>query len=130
MRLANVVGADSLAPALRRDAPVELHRYADGRGPQRSYLSAGDLLGIFRHLALAAKGTVPKVLNVASVSAIGMEELALAAGKKITWFPAPVDAVQSVTLDLSKLMAAFPEAELLQTAEALVGEWASLEAQQ
>jgi len=126
LRLANVVGADSLAPALTGDAPVFLDRFKDGLGPQRSYLAAGDLLQVILQLAKAKP--VPKVLNVASVASVGMEDMAKAADKEIVWRPAPDTAVQNVTLDISKLIAAFPDLQRQETADDLIADWRALEA--
>lgn len=125
LRLANVIGADSLAPALKGTKPVHLDRFEDGYGPRRSYLGATDLLQVILNITKAQ--TVPKVLNVASVASIGMEEIARAAGKDITWQPAPNTAVQNVTLDISKLIATFPGLPRTDTAAELVADWHALE---
>lgn len=126
LRLANVVGADSLAPALMGDAPVCLDRFDDGLGPQRSYLAAGDLLQLVLRLTKAE--SVPKILNVASAASVGMEEVSKAAGKDIVWRPAPETAVQNVTLDISKLIGSFPDLPRQETADALIADWRALEA--
>jgi len=128
LRLANVVGADSLAPALKGKSPVVLDRFEDGLGPHRSYLAPGDLFQVLLHLAQAEDEAVPGVLNVASVASVGMEDLARAAGKEIVWRPAPDTAVQNVTLDISKLIAAFPDMQRQQTAADLIADWRALEA--
>ncbi|MEL7258660.1 MAG: SDR family NAD-dependent epimerase/dehydratase, partial [Pseudomonadota bacterium] len=120
------VGADSLAPALTGDAPVYLDQFENGLGPQRSYLAAGDLLQVILQLAKAKR--VPKVLNVASVASIGMEDIAKAADKEIVWRPAPETAVQNVTLDISKLITTFPDITRQETAGDLIADWRALEA--
>ena len=60
------VGADSLAPGLTGDAPVRLDRFADGGGPVRSYIAAGDLLRVFIKAGRPAPRKLPPVLNVAA----------------------------------------------------------------
>ncbi|WP_338548212.1 NAD-dependent epimerase/dehydratase family protein [Roseovarius phycicola] len=125
LRLANVIGADSLAPALKGTKPVHLDRFGDGHGPRRSYLGATDLLRVI--LKMTNAQAVPKVLNVASVASVGMEDIARAAGKDITWQPAPETAVQNVTLDISKLIAACPGLSRTGTAADLVADWHALE---
>ena len=129
LRLANVVGADSLAPALRRDAPVELHRFPDGAGPLRSYVAAGDLMHIIRGLAALAPSALPGVLNVASPRPVGMEDLARAAGRAINWHPAPATAVKEITLDARKLLNLLPDTRLLSAPQELIADWLELESE-
>ncbi len=109
LRLANVVGADSLAAGLLGNAPVTLDRFADGAGPRRSYIGAGDLAAVFTALARSPAEHLPAVLNVAAHEPIAMQDLIAAAGKRITWRDAPDTAVQEVTLDTSALKRLLPD---------------------
>ena len=98
LRLANVVGADSLAPALQGNGPVSLTRFGDGRGPLRSYVAPGHLLDIFIALANVAPSALPPVLNVAASDPVEMQTLAEAAGKRVAWKPVTPADHQRVTL--------------------------------
>lgn len=108
LRLANVVGADSLAAALRDTAPVTLDRFADGRGPLRSYIGAGDLANVLAALARQSADRLPGILNVAAHAPIAMQDLIEASGNNILWRDAPAQAVQEVTLDTSALKRLLP----------------------
>ncbi|WP_397541510.1 NAD-dependent epimerase/dehydratase family protein [Roseovarius salis] len=129
LRLANVVGADSLGPALLSAGPVVLDRFEDGRGPLRSYAAPGDLLAVLCGLARLAPGRLPAVVNVASPVPTSMAALARAAGRNITWRHAPGTAVQEVTLDTGLLASLLPDAEFRTTAEQQIADWKSLETQ-
>lgn len=128
LRLANVVGADSLAPALRGDGPVRLDRFADGGGPMRGYIAAGDLLRVIRALAALTPRTLPTVVNVAAPASVGMAALARAAGHDIIWRPAPATARQIVTLDTARLGRLLPDMRFLSTPAGLIADWRTLEA--
>jgi UDP-glucose 4-epimerase len=128
LRLANVMGADSLAPSLRGTGPVALDRFADGRGPLRSYIAASDLLQVLCRLAALPHDALPPLLNVAAPAPIGMDALARAAGRPIAWRPAPETAVPVVTLDTGRLTGLLPGMDFRRSAEHLVADWRSLEA--
>jgi len=86
LRLANVVGADSLAAALRdRTRPVTLDRFADGTGPHRSYVAPGDLARIFAALMDLPAGQLPDILNIAATHPVAMSDLVRAAGQEPVW---------------------------------------------
>lgn len=127
LRLANVVGADSLAPALRRNDPVRLDRFAAGGGPIRSYIAASDLLSVLAGLSLVDPKRLPPVLNVACPVPIAMKDLACAAGRTIEWVDAPAHAVHEVTLDASELCGLLPGQKFISTAKAMVADWRALE---
>lgn len=120
LRLANVVGADSLAAALRATAPVTLDRFDDGRGPLRSYIGAGDLANLLTALARLPADALPRVLNVAAHRAIAMQGLIVACGNPIHWREAPATAVQEVTLDTGALKRLLPALDIENDAVALV----------
>ncbi len=122
LRLANVVGADSLAVALAGNAPVTLDRFADGHGPMRSYIGASDLLRVLCGLAHADIKTLPNALNIAAPGPVAMQDLARAAGKEVVWRPAPAEAVQEVSLDTKRMQALLPEIRPTADAKALVAD--------
>lgn len=131
LRLANVVGADSLAPALAaQDTPVRLDRFADGAGPLRSYIAPGDLADVLLSLSRLAPDDLPDVLNVTAPEPVSMESLVRAAGRPLIWQDAPETAVQSVTLDGTRLARLFRFMYLRRTAERMIEDWHTLETAQ
>lgn len=129
LRLANVVGADSLAPALTRtDAPVMLDRFADGGGPVRSYVAPGDLADIIMALVALPPDQLLPCLNVTAPIPVSMESLAQAAGRPVIWREAAASAVQTVTLDGSRLARLFPFLYPKTTADQMIEDWRTLEA--
>lgn len=128
LRLANVVGADSLAPALApsNDTPVKLDQFPDGRGPMRSYISPGHLARVLTSLAILPPDSLPEVLNVAAFDPVGMSDLAHAAGKDIHWSDAPATALQTVTMDVSRLASLLPDLSLRKSAEDMISDWQAL----
>lgn len=128
LRLANVVGADSLAPALRpRDDPVILDRFASGHGPLRSYIAPGDLARVLAALALLPPETLPSCLNVTAPRPVRMQALAKAAGRPVRWRPAPDGAVEQVTLDASVISSLLPAFDWRRTAAEMFADWQALE---
>lgn len=126
LRLANVVGADSLAVALAGNAPVTLDRFADGHGPMRSYIGASDLLQVLCGLADPDIDTLPDALNIAAPEPVAMQDLASAAGKDVVWRPAPAEALQEVSLDTKRMQKLLPEIRLNADAKALVADLSAL----
>ena len=127
LRLANVVGADSLAPALRDTAPVTFDRFKDGRGPLRSYVAMGHLARVLTALCTIPRQSLPAIINVASPKPVEMQALAEAAGKPILWQPAPDTALQRVTINASQLAHLLPEIDPLTTAQDMITDWQQLE---
>lgn len=127
LRLANVVGADSLAPGLRGTGPVGMDRFADGGGPIRSYIAPGDLLQVLLALSALPPARVPPVLNVAAPRPVRMDDLVRAAGLSLAWRPAPQTAVHEVSLDTARLQNLLPGVVTRDTAAAMVADWAGLE---
>ena len=110
LRLANVVGADSLAAALA-GGPAALDRMG-GAGPVRSWIGAAALLDAAR--ALAAMAAPPVVVNLGQDPPLAMGALLAAAGREVVWRDGPSGAAPVATMDLSRLMegpAATPPAE-------------------
>ena len=130
LRLANVVGADSLAPALRGGGPVRLDQFGDGTGPLRAYIGAGGLARVLDALAALSVPDLPPVLNIALPGPLGMEDLARAAGKTVLWQRPPAHAVQRVTLNTQRLQRLLPGLEIRKTATELIAEWAALESRE
>lgn len=128
LRLANVVGADSLAPALLpQDTPVILDRFATGHGPQRSYIAPGDLARVLAALALLPPETLPTCLNVTAPNPVTMQALAQAAGRPVSWRPAPEGAVEKITLDAGVLLSLLSALDWRVTAAAMIADWQALE---
>ncbi len=123
LRLANVVGADSLAPALTTQGPVRLDRFENDAGPLRSYLSPGDLVRILSALSALPVADLPDILNVATPDPVAMADLARAAGQDIEWQPAPDGATQIVTLKAQRLTRLLPQISLHRTAEDMIADW-------
>ena len=128
LRLANVVGADSLAPGLRGAGPVAMDRFEDGGGPIRSYIAPGDLLRVLLGLADLPPERLPGTLNVAATAPVRMEDLVAARGLDLDWRPAPPTATHEVSLDTARLSKILPGAIRHETAEGMVADWAALEA--
>ena len=123
LRLANVVGADSLAPALTRDGEVRLDQFPNGDGPTRSYIGAKDLAVVILALTRCAPDRLPSVLNVAAPEPVSMSALARAAGKKIVWQPAPPQAVARVTLNTDRLRTLLPHVSVTSDPAVLIEDW-------
>lgn len=128
MRLANVVGADSLAPGLAGHGPVAMDRFPGGGGPRRSYIAASDLLRILAGLAALPAGGLPAVLNVAAPDPVDMDALVRAAGLKLAWRPAPKTAIPELTLDTGRLTRLLPRLSYRTGATDMVADWKELEA--
>ncbi|MEQ8897751.1 MAG: NAD-dependent epimerase/dehydratase family protein [Roseovarius sp.] len=128
LRLANVVGADSLAPGLRGAGPVGMDRFEDGGGPIRSYIAPGDLLRVLTGLADLQPDDLPDTLNIAAPAPVRMEDLVGARRLDVDWRPAPPSATHEVSLDAARISALLPGAIRHQTAAAMVDDWAALEA--
>ena len=130
LRLANVVGADSLAPALRGDGPhdvVHLDQFTDGGGPVRSYIAPGHLLHALCSLSQLPPQALPPILNVTSPTPVAMADLMHAADRPFTWRPAPSTATQHVTLSGEMLTALLPQVFPLTSAAEMIESWQELE---
>lgn len=127
LRLANVVGADSLAPALAKGGEVTLDQFADGRGPIRSYIGATDLLGVLKRISDTETKPMPRVLNIAAPGPVAMEDLVLAAGRQVLWRPAPDSAIKEVSLDVGCLQALLPDHRFTSDAGEMIADLNRLE---
>jgi nucleoside-diphosphate-sugar epimerase len=120
LRVANVVGADSLFAALDSGGTVTLDRFADGSGPKRSYIGIAELARVIEAL-LAHDLALPPVLNVAGQPATDMADIVRAAGFEPLWRPAPEGAAARVALDTRRLHRFVPLPD--RDASALVADW-------
>jgi len=126
LRLANVVGADSLAPAFQHpERGITLDRFADGTGPRRSYIAPGDLARVLAGLARLATDDLPDLLNIAAPAPVAMEDLAGAADCPIIWRVAPPEAQAEVSLDTNRLARLLPGAVHHVTPREMLADWRS-----
>lgn len=105
LRIGNVVGADNLmlmATAATAANPLKLDRFLDGGGPVRSYIGPQTLASVLAGLAVH-NGRLPPVINVAAPVPVAMSEMLDAAGVPWQYAPAPVKALQYMTLDCGLL---------------------------
>ncbi|MEX5728045.1 hypothetical protein Ga0609869_001398 [Rhodovulum iodosum] len=105
LRIGNVAGADMLGKAVAEGGALTLDRFADGRGPERSYIGAAAFARVLDSLLtrVASGAALPFALNVAAPGAVAMADLLAAWGRDWAWRPAPDGARQSVTLDVRRL---------------------------
>lgn len=125
LRLGNVAGADMLGTVVAAGRRVALDRFAEGRGPVRSYVGAARLTGVIAALTrqVLAGHALPPVLNVAGQSPVAMDALLTAAGLPFDWQPAGPTAVARVAMDCRRLTALVPAAPDQETAAALAADW-------
>jgi len=125
LRIGNVAGADLLGDRVARGLPITLDRFADGKGPLRSYAGPGLLARVFVGLArrIIAGETLPGVLNVAGQSPIGMADLMTAAGLPFAWQPAGPQAVPCIAMACTRLAALVPPVPQAETPAGVAAEW-------
>lgn len=127
LRIGNVAGADALlAPLTGRPVdpahPLRIDRFADGRGPLRSYIGPGTLARVLAALA-THPAPLPTVLNVAAPSPVHMESLAQEAGWPHDLIAAPATAHQSITLGCGLLGRLCPLTDEDSLPETMVQQW-------
>lgn len=122
LRLANVAGASEPFLTLERAEVPVLDRFADGRGPMRSYIGPICFARVIVELAALAEKSaeLPPVLNVAAPGEVAMEDIFRAAHRAFDWREAPSEAAAHVHLDVSRLAAMVPLAP--QDAASLLAE--------
>ncbi|WP_273523523.1 NAD-dependent epimerase/dehydratase family protein [Rhodosalinus sediminis] len=128
LRIGNVFGADALTTNAARLGPGEalaIDRFADGAGPERSYIGPATLARVLGALA-ADPAPLPETLNLAAPGRVAMADLATAAGLPWRWTPAPEGAVRRLLLDCSALAARVPVVAAEGTARGIAGELARL----
>lgn len=127
LRIANVAGADSLFSAIAASAgEVTLDRFADGKGPWRSYVSVPALARVLAALLACPDAALPDVVNVALPRPLAMEALARAAGCRVAWRPAPEGAAPMVALDTARLARLVALKD--ESADEIIAGWRALEA--
>lgn len=125
LRIGNVVGADALLVNAARAtgaAPLRLDQFADGRGPNRSYISPALLAQVLERLA-TLPAPLPAVLNIGTPAPVAMADLVQAAGVPWEFSPAPATAHQNITMDCAALQALVPLPPDDCTAAAMVADW-------
>ena len=103
LRLANVIGADSLFGNLQPGGEVVLDRFASGGGPMRSYLTVDDLAHVLEALATCPQAALPPIVNVAGSHALAMADLVEQAGGRVAWQAAPPAALERIQMDTTLL---------------------------
>lgn len=109
LRIGNVVGCDALAAGIARATPsdpVVLDRFADGQGPRRAMIGAGDLAAMLPPLFAAPD--LPPVLNVARAGSVGMADILTALGQPFVWRAAGPNALPDLQLDVTLLQGFWP----------------------
>lgn len=109
LRIANISGADALlggALGSDRPSPLLLDQFANGKGPQRSYVAPFDLAAML--FDLIRLPSLPDVLNISSGPPVFMDDLLTQLGKSgagLDWSfrPAPPSATERVVLDVGRL---------------------------
>lgn len=129
LRIGNVAGADALLHPLTAAlgqpgprSPVDLHGFADGQGPLRSYIGVKTLARVLADLA-HGPAPLPAVLNLAAPRPLRMQALAQAAGWPCRRVPAPAGAHQVITLDCRRLAAQVALTEDDSDPAAMVAQW-------
>lgn len=130
LRIGSVAGAESLAASMRRswDEAAEtltLDRFADGKGPARSYIAPTDLARVMVTLALAEE--LPPVVNVGAPRPIRMETILQAASHSMQWRQAPTGARQFAAMDCGLLATLVPLPPQASDPTHIVNDWLSLE---
>lgn len=133
LRIGSVAGAESLAASMRKswngaDEGLTLDRFADGKGPARSYIAPSDLARALVELALTAE--VPNVVNVGAPQPVHMENLLRAAHHPMEWRKAPDGARQYAVMDCSGLAGLVDLPKNASDPEHIVSDWLSLEGRQ
>jgi len=128
LRIGNVAGADLLGRRVAGGLPMRLDRFADGRGPERSYIGAGGFARVLESLlqAVVDGRALPFALNVAAPRPVAMEDLLRAWGRDWSWAEAPARARQSVSLDVGRLCRLHRFGPHDSEAAQMVAEWQRL----
>lgn len=128
LRIGNVLGADALmlnAAAASAENPVQLDRFADERGPLRTYIGPATLAQVLETL-LHAGDALPDVLNIGAPAPVAMQTLLESRGTPYAMRPAPSGAVQDITLDCGALQALHAFDPDAATARHMLDQWAQL----
>lgn len=128
LRIGNVAGADALllnAARATQAAPLRLDRFADGCGPERSYIGPVTLAAVLETL-MRHNGPLPPCVNIGAPSSVSMQSLATAAAAPWVFVPAPPSALQNITLDCARLAELHPFSPHASEPNVMVAEWLGL----
>ncbi|MCZ4352280.1 NAD(P)-dependent oxidoreductase [Roseovarius aestuarii] len=121
LRIGNVAGADALLLNVAQGRPMQLHQFADGGGPVRSYIGPVDLARVLGDLL--REDDLPDIVNIAAPTPVTMQALLEAGGTAFEWSVAPDDAVQHITLNCDALKARHPFDETASLPDAMLAQW-------
>ena len=129
LRIATIAGADALLQNAFRagsDAPLLLDQFANGKGPQRSYIGLGKLADVLFDLSVSDRD-LPATLNVANNQPVRMEDLleqvkTYRPGFAWRYRPAPEGAIETVVFDTGCLDALLPDHAKSQSPRELVAD--------
>ncbi|MEY8882339.1 NAD-dependent epimerase/dehydratase family protein [Donghicola sp. XS_ASV15] len=123
LRVANVIGADAISRALAGTSKVTLDRFADGKGPLRSFVGIADLADLIACAITCPLDTCPDVINVAAQTPLHMEEILKAANRPFEWRDAPENALRVATVSTDMLLQTALPTPKAATAAALYQDW-------
>lgn len=123
LRVSNVIGADAISRSLASDAPVILDRFADGRGPVRSFIGIADLARIIAALSTCPLEECPDVLNIASPDGLPMDAILNATGRDFEWRDPPETALRVATVSTRRLQQSKLPQPCSVTAQSLYDDW-------
>ncbi|WP_412552937.1 NAD-dependent epimerase/dehydratase family protein [Shimia sp. MIT1388] len=123
LRMANVVGADSLFRAIQSGQPVTLDAFDIGQSPIRSY--ATPKVTWHAVASLLSANTMPDVVNVAASNPVAMHEFLESAGCPFVWRPAPETAVAEVSMSIGRLRRLTGQTLVVPPQE-MIAEWRRL----
>jgi len=123
LRLANVVGADSLFRAIQSGLPVTLDAFDIGQSPIRSYATATVIW--YAVAGLLTANALPGIVNVAASNPVAMHELLEAAECPFVWRPAPETAVAEVSMSMARLRRLTGQTLVVPPQE-MIAEWRRL----
>lgn len=123
LRLANVVGADSLFHAIQSGQSVTLDAFDIGQSPIRSYATPTVIWNAVASLLTA--NAMPDILNVAASNPVAMHELLDAVQCPFVWRPAPETAVSEVSMSVARLRRLTGQTLVVPPQE-MIAEWRRL----
>lgn len=122
LRCCNVVGADSLAPALAR-GEARITVFPGGHGPLRAMIAPGDLARVICGLIALPRDRLPGILNVAAPGVMDMTDIAAAAGCAVTPVEAGPGDRPRAALSVRRATNLLPGAIRCDTATKAVADW-------
>ncbi|WP_175545338.1 NAD-dependent epimerase/dehydratase family protein [Thalassovita taeanensis] len=129
LRIGSVAGAESLAASVAAHrtgtstTPLTLDQFANGHGPERSYIAPSDLAQALAALCRIPLQSLPKALNLAAPQPVTMNQLLTAAQIPFAWRPAPTSARQSAVLDTTRLSTLVPFDQNAGDPDRIVQDW-------